>query len=511
MRNRWRRRSEAAGTAGSARPEAEVGATGGGGVLGWFRKHIVGSIIGTAVVASLTVWLGGFLDAALRDVAPSGADAFCSFREAVTDYWPFAEPTQPSERFTILIATIDGDDGGRTYTWAVSRAFLNQDGIDRVNTCHVSRLESSSRRATTEAVSAAQGWLKQHRADLLIGGRLLKKDEAVDLWFIGTGGGQGFQPTQFRLDANLLKEDFKQAASTQLLGVALAAVNPATEQQGKYLVEILRPVTSRLRRLLQDSAGFSEEQRAQLYNALGLGLWAVGEQSGQSQDLVDAAAAYRAALSERTRDRVPLQWAMTQNNLGNALTSLGGRESGTARLEKAVAAYRAALEEWTRERAPLDWAMTQNNLGNALWRLGERESGTARMEEAVVAYRAALTEWTRERVPLGWAGTQSNLGNALTTLGERESGTARLEEAVVALRAALKEQTRKRVPFHWAMTQNNLGNALTNSRRARGWHGAADGGARCLSRGAGGAGARARAARLGDDAEQSRHRAVEAR
>ncbi len=44
--------------------------------------------------------------------------------------------------------------------------------------------------------------------------------------------------------------------------------------------------------------------------------------------------------------------------------TLGERESGTARLEEAVAAYRAALEERTRERVPLDWAATQNNLGN---------------------------------------------------------------------------------------------------------------------------------------------------
>ena len=48
----------------------------------------------------------------------------------------------------------------------------------------------------------------------------------------------------------------------------------------------------------------------------------------------------------------------------------GERESGTARLEEAVAAYREALQEWTRERVPLDWAMTQNNLGNALATLG---------------------------------------------------------------------------------------------------------------------------------------------
>ena len=53
-----------------------------------------------------------------------------------------------------------------------------------------------------------------------------------------------------------------------------------------------------------------------------------------------------------------------------------------------MAAYRAALEERTRERVPLDWAMTQNNLGTALRALGERESGTARLEEAVAAYRA---------------------------------------------------------------------------------------------------------------------------
>ena len=59
------------------------------------------------------------------------------------------------------------------------------------------------------------------------------------------------------------------------------------------------------------------------------------------------------------------------------------REAGTARLEEAVAAYRDALKEPTRERVPLQWATTQNNLGNALSRLGERESGTARLEEAL--------------------------------------------------------------------------------------------------------------------------------
>ena len=199
---------------------------------------------------------------------------------------------------------------------------------------------------------------------------------------------------------------------------------------------------------------------AMTQNNLGNALRALGERESGTARLEEAVAAYRAAQEEQTRERVPLDWAGTQMNLGNALFTLGERESGTARLEEAVAAYRAALQEQTRERVPLDWAATQMNLGNVLARLGERESGTARLEEAVAAYRAALEVNTRERVPLEWASTQMGLGNALFTLGERESGTARLEEAVAAYRAALEVNTRERVPLEWASTQMGLGNAL---------------------------------------------------
>ena len=76
--------------------------------------------------------------------------------------------------------------------------------------------------------------------------------------------------------------------------------------------------------------------------------------------------------------------------LGTALATLGERESGTASLEAAVTAYRAALEERTRERVPLDWANTQNGLCWELAKLGVRENGTARLEAAVAACSAAL-------------------------------------------------------------------------------------------------------------------------
>ncbi len=195
-------------------------------------------------------------------------------------------------------------------------------------------------------------------------------------------------------------------------------------------------------------------------NDLGIALANLGQRETGTARLDEAVTAFTAALEKRTRDKVPLDWAMTQNNLGNALANLGQRETGTARLEQAVTAYKAALEEWTRDKVPLDWAMTQNNLGTALRTLGERETGTARLDDAVAAYKAALHERTRDKVPLDWAMTQMNLGNALLTLGERETGTARLDEAVTAYKAALEEWTRDKVPLQWAGTQMNLGNAL---------------------------------------------------
>jgi len=88
---------------------------------------------------------------------------------------------------------------------------------------------------------------------------------------------------------------------------------------------------------------------------------------------------------------------MIQNNLGDALVILGKRESGTARLEEAVVAYRAALQERSQDRMPLEWAGTQYGLGRALAALGKRESGTARLEEALAAYDAALAVYVSAR------------------------------------------------------------------------------------------------------------------
>jgi tetratricopeptide (TPR) repeat protein len=124
--------------------------------------------------------------------------------------------------------------------------------------------------------------------------------------------------------------------------------------------------------------------------------------------------------------------------LGIALWNLGQRESGTERLEQAVQAYQLALQENTRERVPLDWAMTQMNLGTALRPLGERESGTERLEQAVQAYQLALQENTRERVPLLWAMTIGNQGTALALVAEQRNDLATSKQALSQITTAFE-------------------------------------------------------------------------
>ncbi len=80
-----------------------------------------------------------------------------------------------------------------------------------------------------------------------------------------------------------------------------------------------------------------------------------------------------------------------------------------------MAAYREALKEQTRERVPLDWAMTQNNLGLALQAVGERQAvadkakGCAVLEAARGHFAAALEEFRKAGASYYVGGTERNI------------------------------------------------------------------------------------------------------
>ena len=248
----------------------------------------------------------------------------------------------------------------------------------------------------------------------------------------------------------------QRGAALVILGISLSILG---EREGstERLEQAVQAYRDALLEYTRDRAPLNW---AMTQNNLGAALSILGEREGNTDRLKQAEQAHRDALLENTRDRVPLDWAATQIFLGVVLFDLGKSEGGTIQLEQAVQSYRNALLEYTRERLPLDWAMTQNNLGNALGSLGRREDSTELLEQAVRAYRDALLEYTRDRVPLDWATAQDNLGTALATLGEREGSADLLEQALQAYREALLERTRDRVPLQWAMSFGNEGEAL---------------------------------------------------
>jgi tetratricopeptide (TPR) repeat protein len=365
-------------------------------------------------------------------------------------------------RFLAVVCCLDGDDAADANMRIVARALRAEQTLQVVLDWRRIAVGDAADQTAAElrARQRADEIGRQYRADLVVWGEVAKSGEGLRLHFQAVGQ---ILTRDLTVSKGFLDAAYKEPLNS-LLGLvaataALSEVASLTDT-GRFVADRLEPLADRLKRALEDRAlDLDPGQRAGLWHSLGVALAQIGEQRGDDDALREAVAAYRAALEEYTRERVPLDWAMTQNNLGNALAILGARRGRDAALREAVDAYRAALEVYTRERAPMQWAMTQNNLGNALAILGMR-SADAALCEAVAAYRAALQELTRERVPLDWAATQTNLGNALAILGERRGDDAALRAAVDAYRAALEVYTRERAPMQWAMTQANLALAL---------------------------------------------------
>lgn len=204
----------------------------------------------------------------------------------------------------------------------------------------------------------------------------------------------------------------------------------------------------------------SSDERGAAGNSVGLALGVLGERESNSAKLTSAVDAFRQALVERTRDRVPIKWAMTQMNLGNALKFLGKRTGNTDSLREAVEAYEAALEELTQATLPKEWARTLMNLGVVLVALCEHDDGNEKLEKAIDLYGMVFQEWTQKKYPREWAIAQINLGIALKQLGERESDTTLFDQSIAAFHVAQEEITREKIPLDWAQIQLNLGNVL---------------------------------------------------
>jgi tetratricopeptide (TPR) repeat protein len=101
--------------------------------------------------------------------------------------------------------------------------------------------------------------------------------------------------------------------------------------------------------------------------------------------------------------------AMVYGTLGNIYNKLALYRDRAENCEKAIKAYEEALTVRTLDRFPMDYATTQNNLGAAYSTLAEVKEKPENCEKAITAYEEALKIFAIEKYPLYYATAISNL------------------------------------------------------------------------------------------------------
>ena len=112
------------------------------------------------------------------------------------------------------------------------------------------------------------------------------------------------------------------------------------------------------------------------------------------------------------------------------------RQDHNATLEAAVAAFEKALTVRTRERMPQDFALTSRNMGIVARNLGSRTGELAWFDRAISAYRDALAILDPDRTPIDWGQTQGALGIAALARAQVSGDRSDLEIARDAFMAA---------------------------------------------------------------------------
>lgn len=160
-----------------------------------------------------------------------------------TARWLRTRDIVPSEgtHFTILIADLNSDDDNLSQTRHVEAALRAQEGVEVVLVGPGPTPFESGSRAGHQIRTERQGraLLAHHNGDLLIWGEVAEENKRLRLRFLARTEGIGGTHRSYQLEAAELPKNFGEDFHAQLIALTLASLAPATEQQGRYLVDQL--------------------------------------------------------------------------------------------------------------------------------------------------------------------------------------------------------------------------------------------------------------------------------
>ncbi len=188
------------------------------------------------------------------------------------------------DRFTILVAHLDGDPTRARFRHILD-ALENHSGINLIGYGRVLRVEDIG--ATADKVAAAErrgrDWLVEMNADVLIWGEVREPGPVLRLRFLSRAGGAA-TAIPYRLDSETLElpDNFAEDLGNLLFVLALAAAAPATASAGQYLVELLRPVMTKVQNFIEHPPpSLDAGQLRAVRNSAGIAAAILGEQSGE--------------------------------------------------------------------------------------------------------------------------------------------------------------------------------------------------------------------------------------
>ncbi|NOT46763.1 MAG: hypothetical protein HOP17_03295 [Acidobacteria bacterium] len=181
---------------------------------------------------------------------------------------------------------------------------------------------------------------------------------------------------------------------------------------------------------------------------------------GTNQDLYQAEAAFKTALSTFKDFDLKEEAAETELNLGLVAQALA--QNGGGRLQDAIQHYHNALRVFTREEYPQDFAILHNNLAIVYLSMPmSDERGKMREALAVQSFEEVLKVINIIDQPSEYAMIQNNLGNALQYASSSHAFVNNLR-AVQAYDEALKVRNPRDTPMEYANTIANKANVLRN-------------------------------------------------
>ena len=239
-------------------------------------------------------------------------------------------PKADPKRFAVAIAHLDNDKD-RQYERLIVEALKEIQGVQILQFDRTIPLEGAQPEERVKAGhDKAREYLNESGAHILIWGTVLSRDDSSlpKLYWTPSKDLGERQARRYQLTEDLGLPDIFWSDLADILRLLVLNYHTGfSAQEGHFVADQLAPFIEKVRQMLKvgQQQGWNAEARAQVQFILAGSLLTFGEQVGNNEPLEEAVAAYREALTEYTRERVPLQWAMTQNNLGNALRTLGER------------------------------------------------------------------------------------------------------------------------------------------------------------------------------------------